>query len=115
MCCTKEKIPLQIAWAKIIHSLQGHNAGPTAKHQTPNAIQRILIHLGEHTDETLNPGLTYVAVSRATPITDLGRMTSIPRKCMNSDLYFRVALFPAGIIRFTHSYSTADGYFKIKQ
>jgi hypothetical protein len=35
-CCTRKQIPLQIAWAKTIHSLQGHNAGPTAKHQTPN-------------------------------------------------------------------------------
>ena len=43
MCCTRKQIPLQIAWAKTIHSLQGHNAGPTAEHQTPNAIQRIVI------------------------------------------------------------------------
>jgi hypothetical protein len=56
------------------HSLQGHNAGPTAKHQTPNAIKRIVIHLGEQTDETLNPGITYVAVSRAKTIGDLGHM-----------------------------------------
>jgi hypothetical protein len=62
MCCTRKQIPLQIAWAKTIHSLQGHNAGPTAKHQTPNAIQRITIYLGERKDETLNPGLTYVVV-----------------------------------------------------
>jgi hypothetical protein len=47
------------------HSLQGHNGGPTAKHQTPNDIQRIVIHLGEQTDETLNPGLMYVVVSIA--------------------------------------------------
>jgi hypothetical protein len=68
MCCTRKQIPLQIAWAKTIHSLQGHNAG------TPNAIQRIVIHLGERTDETLNPGLTYEAVSRATTIGDLGHI-----------------------------------------
>jgi hypothetical protein len=50
MCCTRKQIPLQIAWAKTIHSLHGHNAGPNAKHQTPNDIQRIVIHLGENTD-----------------------------------------------------------------
>jgi hypothetical protein len=115
MCCTRKQIPLQIAWAKTIHSLQGHNAGPTAKHQTPNAIQRIVIRLGERTDETLNPGLTFVAVSRATPISDLGHMMSIPRKCMNSALYFRVASFPAGNKRLTHSNSTGDEYVKVKQ
>jgi hypothetical protein len=80
MCCTRRHIPLQIAWAKNIHSLQVRNASPTAKHQTPNAIQRILIHLGEWTYETLNPGLTYVEVSRATTIGDLGHITSITRK-----------------------------------
>jgi hypothetical protein len=97
MCCTRKQISLQIAWAKTIHSLQGHNAGPTAKHQTPNAIQRIVIHLGERIDETLNPGLTYVVVSRAKIIGDLGHMMSIPWKCMNSALYFRAASFTAGI------------------
>jgi hypothetical protein len=115
MCCTRKKIPLQIAWAKTINSLQGHNAGPTAKHQTPNAIQRIVIHLGERTYETLNPGLTHIAVSRATTIGDLGHMMSIPRKCMNSALYFRAASFPAGIKRSTHSNSTGDEYVKVKQ
>jgi hypothetical protein len=115
MCCTRKQIPLQTAWAKIIHSLQGHNAGPTAKHQTPNAIQRIVIYLGEQTYETLNPGLAYVAVSRSTTIGYLGHMMSIPRKCMNSALYFRAASFPADIKRLTHSYSTGDEYVKVKQ
>jgi hypothetical protein len=114
MCCTRKQIPLQIAWAKKIHSLQGDNVGPTEKHQIPNAIQRILIHLGEQTDETLNPGLTYVAVSRATALGDLGHMMSIPRKCTNSALYFRTASFTAGIKRFTHSNSTGDKYVKVK-
>jgi hypothetical protein len=115
MCCTRKQIPLHIAWAKTIHSIQGHNAGPTAKHLTPNVIQIIVIHLGERTYETLNPGLSYVAVSRATAIGDLGHMTSIPRKCMNSALYFRAASFIAGIERLTHSYSTGDEYVKVKQ
>jgi hypothetical protein len=114
MCSTINQIPLQIALAKTMHSLQGHNASPTAKHQTPNDIQRVLIHLGECTDETLNPGLTYVAVSIATTIGDLGNMTSIPRKCMNSALYFRVASFPVGIKRLTHSFYTGDEYVKVK-
>jgi hypothetical protein len=100
MCCTRKQIPLQIAWAKTIHSLQGHNAGPTAKHQRPNDIQSIAIYIGERTDETINPGLTYVSVARETTIGDLGHMTSI---CMSSYLYFRAASFPAGIKRSTHS------------
>jgi hypothetical protein len=115
MCCTRKQIPLQIAWAKTIHSLHGHNAGPTAKYQTTNDIKRIVIHLGENTGETLNPGLTYALVSRETPIGDMGHMTSIPRKCMNSALYFRAASFPAGIKILTHSYSTGDEYVKVKE
>jgi hypothetical protein len=102
VCCTRKKIPLQITWATKNHSLQGHNAGPTAKDQTPNAIQRIVIHLGERRCETLNPGLIHVAVSRATTSGYLGHMTSIQRKCMN-------------IKQLTHSYSTGDEYVKVKQ
>jgi hypothetical protein len=80
MCCTIKQIPLHIAWAKTMHSLNGHNAGPTAKYQTPNDIQRIVIHLGEQTDETLNLGLICVTVSRTTTSGDLGHMMSIPLK-----------------------------------
>jgi hypothetical protein len=115
MCCTRKQIPLQIAWTKTTHSLQGYNASPTAKHQTPNAIQRIVIYLGERTDEMLNPGLTYIAMSRATAIGDLGHMTSIPRKCMNSALYFRAPSFPACIKILNPSYFTGDEYVKVKQ
>jgi hypothetical protein len=87
MYCTRKHIPLKISWAKTIHCLQGHNAGQTAKHQTPNDIQRIEIHLGGRTDERLNPGFTYVVVYNWGP----GTHKSIPRKCRNSYLYFRAA------------------------
>jgi hypothetical protein len=40
---------------------------------------------------------------------------SIPRKCMNSALYFRAESFPAGIKRLTHSNSTGVEYVKVKQ
>jgi hypothetical protein len=91
-----------------------HNAGPTAKHQTPNAIQRIVVHLGQWKYEILNPGLKYVTVLRATPIGDLGHMTPIPQKCTNSALYFRAASFSIGIKQLTHSYSTGDEYAEVK-
>jgi hypothetical protein len=97
MCCTRKQVPPQIALGGRGHSLQGNNDGPTAKHQTPNEIQRIVIHLGERKDETLNLGLIYVVVSRATTIGDMGHMMLIPRKFMSSALYFRVGSFLAGI------------------
>jgi hypothetical protein len=67
-CCTWKQKPSHIIWTKTIRSAQGHNAGPTAVNQTPNAIQRIIVHLGDRTYEALNPGLTYMAISRATTI-----------------------------------------------
>jgi hypothetical protein len=67
-CCTRKKIHLHIAWEKTIHSVQGHNAGPTVVHQTLNVIKRIVVHLGDRKYEALNPGLTYTVISRATTI-----------------------------------------------
>jgi hypothetical protein len=87
---------------KKIHYVQGHNAGPTAATQTPNAIQRIVIHLGDRTYEALNPGLTYVAISRATTIGCLGHMTEVPKKCMNSVIYFLGGTFLSNIKCLTH-------------
>jgi hypothetical protein len=81
-------VPLQRAWAKTVHSLQGHNAGPAAANQRPNAIQIISVNIGQRKDETLNPGLTYMAISRATTIRNLGHVATIPRKCTNSAIYF---------------------------
>jgi hypothetical protein len=111
MCCTRKQVPLQIAWTKTVHSLQRHIMGSTTTHQTPNAIQIILIHLGEYIDEILNPGLTYMAVSRAATIRDLGHTIIIPQKYTNSAIYFRAGLFPADI----NSYSTVDQYVEENQ
>jgi hypothetical protein len=96
-CRTRKQIPLHIAWAKTIHSVQGHTAGPAAANQTPNAIQIIIIHLGERTYEALNPGLTYVTISRATTIGCLVHMITIPRNCMTSAIFFLGGTFPSCI------------------
>jgi hypothetical protein len=101
---TREQIHIHISSAKIIHSVQGHDAGPTAANQKHNAIQRLMIHLGDRTCEALNPGLTYVPISRATTIGCLGHIETIPKKCMNSAIYFQGGTFPIGINCLIHTH-----------
>jgi hypothetical protein len=141
---TWKQIPLHIAWAKTVHSDQAHNTGPTPANQTPNAIQIISIHLGDIKYEALNHGLTYMVVSTATTIgclghmekiprkymnsaiyflretfpsgiKCLGRMETIPRKCMNSAIYFLRETFPSGIKCLTRAYSNKEQYIRVKK
>jgi hypothetical protein len=102
-CCIRRQVLLKIAWAKTIPSVQGHNAGPTGQNQSPNAIQAIVRDLGARNCETLNPGMSYVATSRATTIGDCGTRQVIPRKCTNSVIYFKAGTFPTGLKCLTHS------------
>jgi hypothetical protein len=107
-CCTRIKFPLQIAWYKTIHSVQGHNARPTCPNQSPNAIQAIVCDLGTRNCETLNPGMSYVATSRAKTIVDCGTGEVIPRKCTNSAIYFKAGTFQTGLKCLTHSYKGVE-------
>jgi hypothetical protein len=59
--------------------------------------------LGTRNCETLNPGMYYVATSRATTIGDCGTREVIPRKCTNSVMYFIAGTFPTGLKYLTHS------------
>jgi hypothetical protein len=114
-CCTRKQIPLQVAWAKTIHSVQGNNAGPTAANQTPNAIQRISVHIGDRKYEAFSPGLTCVAISRATTIRRLGHMATLPITCMISAIYFLGGTFPSGIKCLKHTYFNKEEYNKFKK
>jgi hypothetical protein len=57
---------------------------------------------------TLNPGMSFVATSRATAIGDCGTGEVIPRKCTNSAIYFKAGTFPTGLKCLTHSYKGVE-------
>jgi hypothetical protein len=54
--------PLQLSYARTIHTFQGYQAGPTQN------IKKIVCHCGTTKHEALFPGLFYTALSRATTI-----------------------------------------------
>ena len=61
-CCEMHYVPLEVAFAKTIHTFQGMEAGPT------KPIKTLIVHLGDIKFENNNPGLMYTAISRATTI-----------------------------------------------
>ena len=61
-CCQMQYLPLEIAFAKTIHTFQGMQAGPN------NPIKTIIVDLGDINFESNNPGLMYTAISRALTI-----------------------------------------------
>ena len=76
-CCMREFIPLKIAYGRTLHTFQGQTAGPVPKGKTKNAVQTIIVHPGPKSFETINPGLMYMALSRATQLdTGEGRLDS---------------------------------------
>lgn len=51
-----------------LHTFQGQSAGPVEKGQPKNAVDRVIVEPGTRSFEGNNPGLGYMAVSRATTI-----------------------------------------------
>ena len=69
-CCERHYIPLQLAFARTIHSFQGKSAGPTDEGKQNNAFRHLIVDVGDSKFEVNSPGLFYVAFSRATTIGD---------------------------------------------
>lgn len=68
MCCERQLIPLRLAFALTVHRCQGLSAGTTKEGQPPNAIQRIVLDVGQRGFEALCPGTAYTGFSRATTL-----------------------------------------------
>jgi hypothetical protein len=80
-CCTCKYIPLQLCYAKTVHTFQGQNAGPVQEGQQKNAILRLICDPGNKTFEGNNPGLFYTILSRITTLGDI-------EDKMSSAIYF---------------------------
>ena len=76
-CCRKRFLPLQLAYAKTIHTFQGANAGPTETGQPSNAVQIVSCDPGTKKFENCNAGMFYTLMSWATTMgTADNRLTS---------------------------------------
>jgi hypothetical protein len=62
--------------------------------------------------KALNPGLSYMVISRPTTIGCLGHMATIPKKCMNS---FLGVTFPSDIKCMMHAYSKKEEYSRVSK
>ncbi len=78
-CCTREFIPLKIAFGKTVHTFQGASAGPVREGQPPNPIMRLVCDPGARRFEGVCIGLFY---------TILSRITSLGTDKMSSAVYF---------------------------
>jgi len=67
-CCTRQFIPLTLAFGRTGHTFQGMNVGPVAPHQAPNMFSKIICDIGNKSFEGINPGFTYSIFSRCTTI-----------------------------------------------
>ena len=86
--CDRTFLPVKLCFAKTCHTFQGQNAGPVAKNQPPNAVQRIICHPGSRAFEGQNVGLFYTILSRATTLGDCDESTPPHQRFKNSAIYF---------------------------
>ena len=66
-CCTATFCPLQLAFARTLHTFQGQSAGITVR-PPHNPVRIIIVDPGDRAFEGNNPGLLYMSISRATTI-----------------------------------------------
>ena len=70
MCCSREYIPLTLAYARTIHKFQGLSAGPVDNGKIPNMFDVLICDPDDKKYEGSCMGLLYTALSRATTLGD---------------------------------------------
>ena len=87
-CCTREFIPLTLAFGKTVHTFQGQNAGPVDPGRPPNAVQRIICDPGTRAFEGICVGLFYTILSRATTLGHIDISDPVNIRFKDSAIYF---------------------------
>ena len=76
-CCKKIYCPLQLSYARTIHTFQGSQAGVDKTGVNPNPVDRIILDVGSKLQEGTSPGLFYSGLSRATNLESFQKMFSL--------------------------------------
>ena len=74
-CCKVTYCPLVPAWATTIHKFQGFEAG----YDDTDQFKHLIVDPGDLTTELQNPGILYVALSRAKTIGTVSTNTLHPK------------------------------------
>jgi len=99
--------PLVLSFARTIHTFQGQQAGPT-DNTVKNAVQKIICDVGTSRFESINIGLFYTALSRATTIGNAQNNRS------DSAIYFSQSLDKSRLDRLTKTQDNKE-YEMIKK
>ena len=76
-CCQRAFIPLDLSFARTIHTFQGLQAGPTPKgQQRQHMYEHVICDPDDKSVEATHTGLLYTAVSRGTTLGDSNGLNS---------------------------------------
>ena len=108
-CCERAFVPLEVSFARTIHTFQGLQAGPTEKGKPKKHMyEHIVCDPDKSKYEATNTGLLYTAVSRGTTLGD--------KDGLNSAIYFTGdRLTTERIKHTTRCQKVNDTYMKVKK
>lgn len=87
-CCSVTFCPLELSFGMTLHTFQGQSAGPVDAGQPTNAVDRIIVEPGTRTFEGNNPGILYMAASRATTMGTAFEDNDAKSTSTDSAIYF---------------------------